>query len=291
MKYFIGFVFVIFCSLAGLATAGLAQGLNNETKAFVSPSDIRKSDWSDPAEMARSWQAAIVRVPTGKGRSKPLKSSGLAAWRPNGGKKVPAVVFLHGCYGIWRGSLYRVKLMADLGFVVVAPASFARRKYAQSCDPRTKNADMFRDVLRLRLYDAAYAVQQVRNLPYVDQDRVVLMGLSLGGVTAATYNFHAAKARVSYRIIEGWTCNAGWPEYDGLKARRSEPVLSLVAGDDPWYQRKWVRGDCGPKMRRGNGSVSVVFKSGKLARTHELLEHKPARSALLQFLRAHALIR
>ena len=180
--------------------------------------------------------------------------------------------------------------MANLGFVVVAPASFARKKYAQSCDPRTNNADMFREVLRLRQNDAAFAIQQVRKLPFVDQDRIILMGLSQGGVTAATYKSRSPKTDVTHRIIEGWTCNAGWPEYDGLKAGRSEPVLSLVGANDPWYQTKWVRGHCGTEMRRSNGSVSVVFKSGKLARTHELLEHRPAQKALREFLQTHRLI-
>jgi len=180
--------------------------------------------------------------------------------------------------------------MADLGFLVVAPASFARKKYARSCDPQTHHANMFRDVLRLRQYDAANAVAQVRKLPYIDQDRVILMGFSQGGITTATYNFRAPKNRVSYRIIEGWTCHAGWPEYDGLKAGKSEPVLSLVARDDPWFQTKWVRGHCGTKMSRGNGSVSVVFNSGKLAHSHALLEHRAAQKVLLKFLKTHKLI-
>ncbi len=268
----------------------LAQGLNNSSKRFVSPAEIKRSDWAKPREMARTWRAAIVRVPTGKGRSKSISTAALANWIPRDGGKVPAVIYMHGCSGLWSGSKYRVKLMADLGFVVVAPASFARQKYAQSCDVKTNNADMFRDVLRLRQADASFAVQQLRKLPFVDQKKVVLMGLSQGGVTAATYKSGSGKTKVTHRIIEGWTCNAWWPEYDGLKASRSEPVISFVGANDPWYQTKWVKGHCGTKMKRNNGSVSVVFRQGKLARTHELLEHSAARTALKAFLQAQGLI-
>jgi dienelactone hydrolase len=290
MKSGIGHLFAIFSLVFGFANTGHAQGLNNFSKRFVSPSEIKKSDWSNPSEMARSWQAAVVRVPTGKGRSKKLKSSRLSIWKPSSGKKIPAVIYMHGCAGVWGGTHDRVKLMANLGFLVVAPASFAREKYVQSCDPKTRTGGMFRNVLRMRQYDAAFAVQQVRSLPFVDQSSVILMGLSEGGIVTATYKSRSEKTKVTHRIIEGWTCNAGWPEYDGLNAGSSEPVLSLVGVNDPWFQTKWTRGHCGPVMNRSNGSASVVFKSGKLARKHGLLEHRSAQKALRQFLQTHQLI-
>lgn len=135
-------------------------------------------------------------------------------------------------------------------------------------------------------------MQHVRSLPYVDQKkRVVLIGLSQGGVITATYGFRAEKNRVTLRIVEGWTYNAGWPEYGGLKARRSDLVPCLVGSDDPWYQAKWVPVHRGPDLKRNNGSVSVVFSLGKPAHTHELFEQVRARSALLRFLGAHAVVK
>ena len=57
--------------LSGLSAAALADdpGLSNDTKTFIDPQEMRESDWSDPAEMDRSWQAALVRLPRPEGGS------------------------------------------------------------------------------------------------------------------------------------------------------------------------------------------------------------------------------
>lgn len=278
------------CLICVFANPSFAQALHNDTKTFVAPSQMSPSDWTNPSELARTWNAALVRVPTGKGRSKKLTTSRLSNWKPANAQKVPVVVYMHGCTGVWSGTHYRVKLMADLGFLVVAPVSFAREKYPQSCDPETHEGGMYRGTLKMRQNDAAFAIQQVRALTNIDQEIVILMGLSQGGITTATYKARSANTRVTHRIIEGWTCHAGWPEYKGLKAGKAEPTLSLVGDLDPWFQNKWTKGHCGPFMNRSNGSASYVFKTGKLAREHELLEHSQPRQALRQFLQAHQLI-
>ena len=41
----------------------IPHGLHNSSKAFTAAADMQGSDWSDPAEMERAWQAALVRIP------------------------------------------------------------------------------------------------------------------------------------------------------------------------------------------------------------------------------------
>ena len=54
--------------IALLTLSGCVQGgLHNSTKAFTDSSDMRPSDWSDPAESERAWQAALVRIPKSSG--------------------------------------------------------------------------------------------------------------------------------------------------------------------------------------------------------------------------------
>ena len=273
-----------------LCTQAQAQdrGLGNASKKFTDPSQISTADLSDPNEMHRTWLSAIARVPTGNRRSRKVTTSKLVGWSPKTDAKLPAVVYLHGCTGIWQGSHRRVKMMADLGFVVVAPASFARQKYAQSCDHKTHEGGMYRNTLRMRQNDAAYAVQQVRKLPFVDANRIIIMGLSQGGVTTATLRPQPGEVA---RIIEGWTCHAGWSEYKGMNARSSTPVLSLVGANDPWFQTKWTHGHCGRYLRTSNGSRSVVYTSGRLATTHELLDESQPKKEVVRFLSERGLLR
>lgn len=131
------------------------QGFGNATKRFVTPSQISTADLSEVIEMHRAWISAIVRVPTSNRRSKQLSTSHPLGLSPRSPAKFPAVVHLYERAGIWPGTHRRVILMANLGFVVVAPASFARQKHAKSCDPATNSRGLYRDTLKLRQKEAA----------------------------------------------------------------------------------------------------------------------------------------
>ena len=87
--------------------------------------------------------------------------------------------------------------------------------------------------------------------------------------------------------MEGWTCHAGWPEYGGISAPDSEPVLTLVGSKDPWFQNRWTKGDCTEFIEPSNGSKSVVYSSGYLSTRHELLESEEVQQTVLGFLEQH----
>jgi dienelactone hydrolase len=198
------------------------------------------------------------------------------------GKKYPTVIYMHGCNGFWKGTDRRVDFLAQLKFAVIAPNSFARTKVPTSCDVLKHKAGMYRSTLIMRQHEAAYAIRMVRSLPWVDSKNIFLMGLSQGGITTATFAGEPAEARV----IEGWGCHAGWPEYHGLNAPASEPVLSLVGDKDPWFRNPVLQGDCG-KFMLNDASQSVVFKSGSLRYAHETLERPEVKQIVRSFLEQH----
>ena len=278
-------LFIVFSAFLITSNASASdRGLHNDTKNFTPPEAMSRSDWSNPTEMHRAWQHALVRVPTGKNRSRKLTTAKLPGW--NARARYPAIVYLHGCSGIWSGTHNRVKFLADNGFVVVAPASMARAKYPQSCDPKTQQGGMYRPTLQMRQYDAGYAIEQVKKLPFVDKEKVVLVGLSEGGWATTTFRPQNTQQSVAARVAEGVTCHAGWSEFKGINTRQDEPILTLVAAGDPWYQNQWTRGSCTKYIVRSNGSKSVVYNSGRLATVHELLDHREPKAEVLSFLRS-----
>lgn len=131
----------------------------------------------------------------------------------------------------------------------------------------------------MRQHEAAHAIRMAHTLPWVDQNNIFLMGLSQGGITTATFSGEPVKAR----IIEGWGCHAVWPEYHGLNAPESEPVLSLVSDKDPWFRNPLHQGDCGEFMLNDK-SESIVFKKGSLRFRHELLEYPKVQKIVSDFL-------
>lgn len=275
-------------ALAGLLLAGSvgATGLHNDTREFTPPGQMTPADWSDPAETERAWQAALVRVPTAGGvvatTIADLPTAGLEQQPPR-----PTVIYLHGCSGIWPGTYRRIDFLAANGYAVIAPASLARLKYPQSCDVAGHRGGLYRQTLRMRQHDAAHAIEQARKLPWVDGDNLYLMGLSEGAITTATLAPAGAATGVNARVVEGWTCHAGWHEYHGVNAPPSEPVLSLVAQDDPWFRNDWNRGDCGRFLDPGNGSRSVVYEDETLRGRHELLADERVQREVLDFLLRH----
>jgi len=259
--------------------------LDNLTKQFTPSSEISSTDWSSSDELHRTWQAALVRIPkqdqvyAGQISDLPLEALPVK-------EKLPTVIYLHGCSGFWWGTYIRLDFFAGNGFAVIAPASFARTKYPKSCDPEKKRAGLYRETLKMRQYDALNAIKNAKQLDWVDARNIFLVGFSEGGITSATVST-GLDSGVNARVIEGWTCHAEWSEYRGINASSSEPVLSLVADQDPWFQDAWARGSCGAYMNSDNGSRSVVYRTGPLMSKHNLLDNPDVQSLILEFLQAY----
>jgi len=132
------------------------------------------------------------------------------------GAKVPAVLMMHGCSGIIRTpAAYRV-LLLELGFAVIEPDSYARPGH--SCR---------HDRLSVRTADLAHAYKMMRELSWIDQDRVVLMGISQGGAAVAIWE----KPGFAAHIILANNCNGKQPG-----APTGTPVLAVVGEKDAHYQ-------------------------------------------------------
>jgi len=263
-------------------------GLHNESRrGFTDPEDMLRSDFIDPEEKMRTWNKAVVWVPTGPGKSRRVSMRELLETFTDSDQKFPTAIYLHGCAGLWAGSSRRMKFLADNGFLAIGPASLARKKYAQSCNHVTHEGGLFREAVTIRRIDTAHAIERAKALSFVDADNMLLIGLSEGGVTTATFTSLQKDLSVNARVVEGWTCHSGWMDHIGVRAPVSEPVLSLVGVNDPWFQEPYLRGDCGSTMNKENGSKSIVYRSGKLSYEHELLKYKSVQQETLAFIRKH----
>ena len=280
MMYFNPSIIGIFLLLISSAYVH-AVDFGNDNKVFAPVSTMSRADWSNPQELQRTWDNALVRIPT---ENNEFISSFIRDLSHSSDKKFPTVIYLHGCSGVWSGTHTRINFLAKSGFAVIAPQSFAREKYPQSCDPASNQGGMYRHTLRIRQNDAMYALTAAQQLSWVDSNNIFLMGLSEGAITTATLK--TKDAPLNARIIEGWTCHAGWQEYAGLNTSKHEPVLSLVGEKDPWFHADYLRGDCGKFMSTKNGSRSIVYKESPLKYRHELLEDASVQEVVLAFLKS-----
>ena len=218
---------------------------------------------SAPDELARTLDAAIVAIP--REYFELHLPSDMSTWGQMryglqdlanrvGEKKIPLVIYLHGCAGLDYFSNHDIHFLLSNGYAVLAPNSFARKYKPLSCDPSSYAGGFHRNVLGFRLAEASYAYEAAKNLPWIDKRNIFMMGFSEGGITTAKY----WRGGLAGRIIIGWTCKAKWPEYTGISGPQDEPILAVVASKDPWFADSWTSGHCGKSMLSRQNAESVV---------------------------------
>ena len=237
------------------------------------------------SELDRTWSLGrLSYLDGGRVVSGWIGTTAAQAAKVFAGRKLPAIVYLHGCSGIDGLSDQTAAVYVAAGFVVVMPDSFARAVKPVSCDVSRHIGGLHRGVLAWRQAEAENAIRRARELPFVDARNLFLVGLSEGAITAAT----ARGQPVNARIVEGWTCHSAWPEYVGLRGSSSEPTLAFSSQDDPWFQIEATRGDCGAFMGGRRGSRSIVFRAPDALHDQHFVFWRPdVQATALAFLRAH----
>ncbi|PVA11991.1 hypothetical protein DC366_03480 [Pelagivirga sediminicola] len=231
---------------------------------------------ADNAELARTWQGARVWLPG------TVQDTRVAAL-PDSPAPRAVVLYAHGCNGLSRITTVTARFLAGAGYLVVAPDSFARADKPVSCDASQARGGLHRAVLGWRQAEMRHALSQLRGIEALKDAPIILMGHSEGAITAATL----MAPDIAMRIIEGWTCHSGWPEYWGLKAPEGQPVLALVGENDPWFRLPVLRGDCGAFMQ-GGAQVSQVYRAPDyLAGKHWLSTDKDVQALILDFIASH----
>jgi dienelactone hydrolase len=233
-------------------------------------------------ELERTWDAAWVYVPDhGAAGYRQIGVAGLPAYLESpdaAGRTI--VLYAHGCDGLNNISAATGRFIAGAGYILVAPNSFARKVKPVSCIPALHQGSLHRAVLGWRQAEIRFAYEKIRAMHAADHSPIMLMGHSEGAITVATIGDLA----VAGRIIEGWTCHAGWPEYRGLNAPAGQPVLTLVGEDDPWFTNPVLRGDCGAYMQ-GHAAHSIVYRApSSLSDKHWLSVYSDVRRTILAFL-------
>jgi dienelactone hydrolase len=236
-------------------------------------------------ELQRTWDEAWVYAPAGGVAGyKKIGTAGLASYLSSP-PSTPAVlvIYAHGCDGLSEISATTGRFLAQAGYLVVEPDSFARQDKPVSCKPASHQGGLHRAVLGWRQAEIRFAFRQLERIPGLKGVPIILMGHSEGAITVATIRDLPAAGR----IIEGWTCHAGWPEYRGLNAPADQPILALSSENDPWFRDSVLAGDCGAFMKNPTLQRSIVFrKPNYLADKHWLSFDRDVQTIILDFIRS-----
>lgn len=178
---------------------------------------------ADAEDDKRAWERGMVAIPGNDkcwyrqiGNDGTLRNC-LQTGGNVGDKKLPAVVFLHGCAGINSRQTSVMSLFVDAGYATFMPDSMARPDRRRECGQASK-------YVHLRFDDINYALARIREMPWVDHERLVLAGFSAGGLGAAEYLDFGGVFKA--RVILGWGCRGDTP------VDTRAPYLNLVGRND-----------------------------------------------------------
>lgn len=146
-------------------------------------------------------------------------------YRPSGTGPFPAIVLAHPCSGVSRHTDVWGKLLANWGYVVVAPDSFGPRGEKSVCGRgRVVSGNM-------RVADVAGALDFLNAQPFVRRGDIGLIGHSHGGwttVRAAQQGYDLASRGLKAAVAYYPSCQQ---QFDRNVA---VPLLILIGDNDDW---------------------------------------------------------
>lgn len=182
--------------------------------------------------------------------------------RPTGAGPFPAVVLLHGCHGVSASNRDWARWFVDRGYVALIVDSWGARDMTEGCSPQTDlpNTERFDD--------AVGALRFLHALPWVDRQRVGVIGWSNGGVFSMALINGPSHERARRRgvILPEPGFQAGVGVYPGgcyslVKEQVVRPLLVLIGDADDWTLPSLCV-EMGENMRQRGADVTVVLYPG-----------------------------
>jgi dienelactone hydrolase len=186
--------------------------------------------------LATTHAGTLVKFPNVPGHPYPPDLLGYLA-RPDGPGPFPAVVVLHGCDGFSSASAAIADDLKSLGYVALT---------VDSLGPRDSTGECGRFFVGQEI-DAYAALAHLSQLPFVDPNRVAVLGNSMGGYSALLAVQRGAFEKRFDRKFRA--AIAYYPSCHGFSAIMTVPTMILIGDADDWTPAE----ACRKMVARSNG--------------------------------------
>ncbi len=198
-------------------------------------------------------------------------------------EKLPLLIFIHGSAGLNKGVTYRKWIVENTGFIFFAPNSFKlkdRPTYGENEKIKT-----YEKVHKVRQAEIHYNLEKLKEIPFIDQSQIFLMGNSEGGLAAAAYD----KRRFKARIITAYSCENGYYSRDfKLGAKKNEPILNIIGTHDQFFsndskanEKHEVDGHCTKALMQHKNAKVIILPQTK----HDITQNIYVKDEIIHFLK------
>ncbi|HZM12400.1 MAG TPA: dienelactone hydrolase family protein [Candidatus Limnocylindrales bacterium] len=166
--------------------------------------------------------------------------------KPEGRGPFPAVVYLHGCSGLFESTRKQIaELITGWGYVSFAVDSFATRGIKEACDQPMPD----------RQADALGALLYLSKLAFIDPERIAVLGSSQGGIAALQLaSTHPVGLFAIPDELKFRDAVAYFPLCSVATDQLTIPTIILIGELDDWTPAK----DCERWMERRGGKGAPV---------------------------------
>ena len=147
--------------------------------------------------------------------------------KPEGAGPFAAVIIAHGCFGTDTNNAAWAKRLNSWGYAVIIVDSFKSRQVSTVCDSPKKVSPV------TRAFDIYGAAAYLRKQPFINPDRIGVIGFSHGGWTALYVAQQYFPERAQEPAVQAVISFYPWCEKSRLKTT-SVPLLVLAGQEDEW---------------------------------------------------------
>jgi dienelactone hydrolase len=232
-----------------------------------------------PAHNKMAWQGSLVAIPAAfnaKSNYQIRKNLGYSVNFPDinamvkPDARIPLVIWAHPCSGITGSSNTFFQSAIAAGYAVIAPNSFANGRQGE-CRVG-KALGQYRP---LRMGEIRYALEQIRAIPWVDLNNIVLAGYSEG--SGAVREYGAQSPEINGIMIFGVACS----NYAAVavQADMAVHVLAVFGEEDRYYRHTDTFQACSVAGHAAPSQSISMPKGG-----HDVMAELPIQKLITQML-------
>lgn len=198
------------------------------------------------------------------------------------GKQFPVLIFLQGSIHLQYEQLIADWVVEEFGLILIAPATHKisnRPRYVSPASSKT-----YKTVHDFRRNELDHIIHHLGDLLSVDADRLLLMGLSEGAVTAGTWQGH-----VSARMLLAWSCEDNYFSrgHNIAGDHETTSILNIIGSKDEYFANEnslsadgGVNGHGANALANFSHAKVIIYPGGR----HRVLENPNAFYDITAFL-------